>query len=88
MISDGNSPSRDLPATAVATNPTQVSNCAEDPNIGRQIGAYRIVSELGRGGMGSVYLAVRDDKEFRKQAAVKLIKRGMDTDEILPRFRQ
>jgi non-specific serine/threonine protein kinase/serine/threonine-protein kinase len=37
--------------------------------------------------MGSVYLAVRDDKEFRKRAAIKLIRRGMDTDEILLRFR-
>ena len=53
---------------------------------GRQIGVYKIQRELGKGGMGVVCLAVRDD-EFRKRVALKLVKRGMDTDEILNRFR-
>ena len=56
--------------------------------IGRRIGSYRLVRELGRGGMGAVYLAVRADDEFQKRVAVKLVKRGMDTDFILQRFRQ
>lgn len=55
--------------------------------IGQKIGAYRIESEIGRGGMGAVYLATRADKEFEKRVAVKLIKRGLDTDEIIRRFR-
>jgi hypothetical protein len=55
--------------------------------IGRTIGRYRILDEIGRGGMGVVYLAVRDDDEYRKQVAIKLIKRGMDTDAVLRRFR-
>ena len=55
--------------------------------IGRQIGAYKIEKEIGRGGMGAVYLASRADKEFEKKVAVKLIKRGLDTDEIIKRFR-
>jgi len=59
-----------------------------DPMIGRQIGAYRLEKEIGRGGMGAVYLAERADGSFRQQVAVKLIKRGMDTDFILKRFRQ
>ena len=50
---------------------------------GQRIGAYRNVRELGQGGMGTVYLAVRDDEAYRKEVAVKLIKRGMDTDGIL-----
>ncbi|HEX8283342.1 MAG TPA: protein kinase [Pyrinomonadaceae bacterium] len=58
-----------------------------DPAIGRRIGAYRVVREIGRGGMGAVYLAERADGEFRQRVAVKLIKRGMDTDFILRRFR-
>ncbi|HEY0172396.1 MAG TPA: protein kinase [Pyrinomonadaceae bacterium] len=58
------------------------------PFIGRRIGSYRIVRELGRGGMGAVYLAVRADDEFQKRVAIKLVKRGMDTDFILRRFRQ
>jgi non-specific serine/threonine protein kinase/serine/threonine-protein kinase len=59
----------------------------DDTSIGRRIGAYRIVRELGRGGMGAVYLAERADQEFTKQVAIKLLKRGTDTDEVLRRFR-
>lgn len=55
--------------------------------VGKLAGAYRIESELGRGGMGTVYLASRADSEFDKKVAVKLIKRGYDTDEIVKRFR-
>ncbi len=54
---------------------------------GRRIGAYRVVRELGRGGMGAVYLAERADGGFSQRVAVKLIKRGMDTDHVLARFR-
>lgn len=54
--------------------------------IGRRIGAYEIVREIGRGGMGAVYLAKRADGQFEKEVAIKLLKRGTDTDEILRRF--
>ncbi len=56
-------------------------------SISDHIGPYKIISELGRGGMGVVYLAERADKQFKKRLAIKLVKRGMDTDEILTRFR-
>jgi serine/threonine protein kinase len=52
-----------------------------------KIGNYKILRELGRGGMGVVYEAVRDDGEFSQKAAIKIIKRGMDSDDILRRFR-
>ena len=52
-----------------------------------RVGPYQILSELGRGGMGVVYLARRDDEVFHKEVAVKIVKRGMDTDRILDRFR-
>jgi serine/threonine protein kinase/Tfp pilus assembly protein PilF len=55
--------------------------------IGRQIGSYKIEREIGKGGMGAVYLAARADDEFDKKVAIKLIKRGFDTDEIISRFR-
>ena len=55
--------------------------------VGRHIGSYRIERVIGRGGMGVVYAATRDDQEFKKRVALKIVKRGMDTDEILRRFR-
>jgi serine/threonine protein kinase/Tol biopolymer transport system component/tetratricopeptide (TPR) repeat protein len=58
-----------------------------DAYIGKKIGVYRITKEIGRGGMGAVYLAVRDDREFQQNVAIKLIKRGMDSDQVLRRFR-
>ena len=51
------------------------------------LGPYRLVSELGRGGMGTVYLAERADGAYEQHVAVKLVKRGMDTDEVIERFR-
>jgi len=52
------------------------------------IGPYRLVRELGRGGMGVVYLAVRDDGAFRKNVAIKLMLRDQVNSEFLQRFRQ
>ena len=52
-----------------------------------RIGPYSVVRELGHGGMGTVYLAARSDQGFEKTVAVKLVRRGMDTDFILERFR-
>ena len=51
-----------------------------------RLGAWRVVREIGRGGMGTVYLAERDDGQFEQRAAIKVIKRGMDTDAVLRRF--
>jgi serine/threonine protein kinase/tetratricopeptide (TPR) repeat protein len=59
----------------------------ERDRIGQRIGAYAIVRQLGRGGMGAVYLAERADGQFEKQVAIKVLKRGTDTDEVLHRFR-
>ncbi|MCP4660578.1 MAG: serine/threonine protein kinase [bacterium] len=53
--------------------------------VGCRIGPYKVLRLLGRGGMGAVYLAARQD-DFKKQVALKLIKRGMDTDAIVRRF--
>jgi eukaryotic-like serine/threonine-protein kinase len=61
----------------------------ENPDMtGKRVGAFELLREIGQGGMGAVYLARRADGEFRQTVAVKLIKRGMDTDLILKRFRR
>src|SRR6478752_814440 len=57
------------------------------PRTGQRVGAYVIVRELGRGGMGTVFLAERADGQFEKQVAIKILNRGADTAEILRRFR-
>jgi len=54
---------------------------------GQPIGHYKIEREIGRGGMGAVYMAVRADDQYQKRVAIKLVKRGMDTDSVLRRFR-
>ncbi|HEX3419624.1 MAG TPA: protein kinase [Candidatus Udaeobacter sp.] len=59
----------------------------EPPRGGERVGAYVIVRELGRGGMGTVFLAERADGQFEKQVAIKILNRGADTAEILHRFR-
>jgi len=68
----------------------QAFNLLSEPEpspAGAMVGPYQIVRELGRGGMGAVYLAERADDQFHKRVAVKLIKRGLDTDAVLRRFR-
>jgi eukaryotic-like serine/threonine-protein kinase len=59
----------------------------ETSRVGEQIGAYRVVRELGAGGMGAAYLAVRADQTYEKTVAIKVLKRGMDTEAVLRRFR-
>jgi eukaryotic-like serine/threonine-protein kinase len=55
---------------------------------GESIGAYRLLRELGRGGMGVVHLAVRDDGAFRKNVAIKLLLREQVNSEFVLRFKQ
>ncbi len=72
-------------ATAIET---AAESILEEPNIvGMRLGAYRVTSEIGRGGIGAVYLAERDDDQYHKKVAIKIVKHGMDTAEILGRFR-
>ncbi len=62
------------------------AGAAEAVAPGDRIGPFQVVSELGRGGMGVVYLAERADGQFQQRVALKLLKRGLDTDEIQARF--
>lgn len=54
--------------------------------LGRQIGNYRIISELGEGGMGVVFLAERSDGSFDQKVALKIIKRSIESDSAHRRF--
>ena len=59
-----------------------------DDRTGQRLGPWRIVSRLGAGGMGDVWLAARDDGAFRGEAAIKVLRRGMDSVAVLARFAQ
>ncbi|RYD14744.1 MAG: tetratricopeptide repeat protein [Lysobacteraceae bacterium] len=55
---------------------------------GARMGAWRVVTPIGSGGMGTVYLAERDGDGYVQRGALKRIKRGMDSDAVLERFRR
>jgi tetratricopeptide (TPR) repeat protein len=65
----------------------QIALPPEEPSTPARIGPYDVARELGHGGMGTVYLAVRGADGFRQTVALKLVRRGMDSDFILERFR-
>jgi len=56
--------------------------------VGRRLGAYQISREIGRGGMGAVYLATRADDEFQKSVAIKIVAAPLADDVLVRRFRR
>ncbi len=77
---------RDLKGDQDAAMRAAAEGAAGD-ETGRKIGPYRVLRRLGQGGMGRVLLAVRDDEEFDKQVAIKLIRGEFASDEMKRRFR-
>ncbi len=76
-------------APTAATAPHRAALSPKDPADGparQRIGSYRVIRELGQGGMGVVYLGMRDDDQIKHRVAIKVMKRGMDTEQILHRF--
>ena len=74
-----NTPAADLKAAMSDASPK--SNW-----IGRRIGVYQVEAEIGHGGMGEVYRAVRADGQFKKTVAIKVVRGGYDTKAVLERF--
>jgi len=60
---------------------------AKSSRIGCRIGVYQILTEIGHGGMGEVYRAVRADGQYEKAVAIKLVRGGYDSGLLLERFR-
>jgi serine/threonine protein kinase len=66
---------------------TRAHGAIDDPLIGKRVGPYRLVELVGSGGMGAVYRAERDDNQFEKQIAVKLLRFGSQHADLPRRFR-
>ncbi len=64
----------------------QVLGRAGTERQGQRFGPWEIVASVGSGGMGEVYEARRADGQFEGRAAIKLLKRGMDSASVLQRF--
>src|SRR3954447_17839563 len=59
-----------------------------DPMLGARLGAYQLVEQIGSGGMGEVYRAVRADHAFEKEVAIKVVRRGLDLERVVRQFRR
>lgn len=81
-------PILDKAAEVIADRASQFEQDIEHRQVkeGTIIGHYLLVELIGSGGMGSVYRAERIDGELKQKVAIKLIKRGMDTDAVVRRF--
>jgi WD40 repeat protein len=55
--------------------------------VGKRVGPYRLVEVIGEGGMGTVYLAQRDDDEYQRDVAIKILPLGLATPQAIARFR-
>lgn len=56
--------------------------------IGETIDGWNIKEQIGVGGMGSVFLAEKNTEDFQHQVALKIVKKGMDSESVINRFRQ
>jgi serine/threonine protein kinase len=84
---EGPVPAADATVNFVAsgTESESTARLSQPAILGSQIGPYKLLQELGEGGMGTVYMA-EQEQPVRRKIALKLIKPGMDSQEVLARF--
>ena len=77
----------EIPPRAVAAEPVEngIAESAPDEDLGTRIGSYKLLQKIGEGGGGVVYMA-EQDKPVRRRIALKIIKLGMDTKNVIARF--
>jgi tetratricopeptide (TPR) repeat protein len=71
----------------VEAGAVMVANSVVASMIGERLGPYRVTALIGEGGMGSVYRAVRDDEEYKREVAIKVLRHGFGTASAIARFR-
>ena len=72
----------------VLQDPSLLTLTEEPIHLGRRVGPYELVEQVGRGGTGVVFRARRADAEYQSEVAIKLVWPGFNRDEVLRRFRQ
>jgi serine/threonine protein kinase len=77
--------SDELPLPALENDAAEDGSGAVDERIGTKVGPYKLLQKLGEGGCGVVYMA-EQEKPVRRRVAVKVIKLGMDTKNVIARF--
>lgn len=77
-------PAVQLPPTLLDT----VGQAAPDDLIGATLGPWKIEGRIASGGMGTVYFGARADGQYQQRVAIKVVKRGMDSEELVKRFRR
>jgi non-specific serine/threonine protein kinase/serine/threonine-protein kinase len=77
------------PGVALLDSPaiTLAPQTESEKHARRRVGPYEIVEQIGSGGMGEVYRAIRADDQYRKEVAIKLVRTGLDTKFVIDRFR-
>ena len=72
-----------VPSGAITSPPPALSPAIDRP--GSRIGPYKLLQEIGEGGMGTVFMAEQVEP-VRRRVALKIIKRGMDSAQVIARF--
>lgn len=80
--------SEQLETSSFVSSTTVPTSDAPRQWVGSRVGVYELLEEIGGGGMGRVFLAVRADDVYRKRVAIKLARATLDSTEFIERFRQ